>query len=337
MRHFLFCLTTFVGLLPAIAQAEEKSKAVRIVTAPSGKFYIEADPGLTLVMANDRNVRSRLPVPSGDEGENSMDQSDETAPLPMAFISADEQWIFCTKLVGYTDSSAPLLYRHKQDLQYELTTPAPFDTAAWKFFAQQEKVDEKMIGMPREEGEAPHRSIDFVDWSTDSGRLLIALSASIGPPEKGSGGTIFKTGIGWWLCYFNTETGKFELTDRLRAANRDARKRWDSYYEPTEASATMPLSAEPVGHQGPWTPATRQFETADKRLNETYAALLKTLEPAARQQMKQEQREWLIQRDTDAAINANQRWSPFGAAALMEGKAIATEARTADLEKQLKP
>jgi hypothetical protein len=32
----------------------------------------------------------------------------------------------------------------------------------------------------------------------------------------------------------------------------------------------------------------------------------------------------------------NQRWSPFGASALMEGKAIATEARTADLEKQLK-
>jgi len=337
MRHFLFCLTTFVGLLPAIAQADDKSKPVRIMTAPSGKFYIEADPGLTLVMANDANVRSRLPAPSGDEGKNNMDQSDETAPLPIAFISADEQWIFCTKPVGYTDSSVPLLYRHKQDLQYELATPERFENAAWKFFSREEKVDEKMIGRPREEGGAQHRSIDFVDWSSDSRRLLLALSASTGLPEKGSGGTIFKTGIGWWLCYLNTETGKFELTDRLRATNRDARKHWDGYYEPTKASATMPLTAEPIGQEGPWTPVTRRFEVADKRLNEIYAALLKKLEPATREQLKQEQREWLIQRDTDAAIHANQRWSPFGAAALMEGKAIATEARMADLEKQLKP
>ena len=266
-----------------------------------------------------------------------MDQSDETAPLPMAFISADEQWIFCTKLVGYTDSSAPLLYRHKQDLQYELTTPAPFDTAAWKFFAQQEKVDEKMIGMPREEGEAPHRSIDFVDWSTDSGRLLIALSASIGRAEKGSGGGILKKGIGWWLCYFNTETGKFELTDRLRTANRDTRKQWDGYYAPSAAGPMTPLSAEPVGHEAPWTPVKRRFETTDKRLNEVYAALLKELEPAAREQLKKEQREWLIQRDADAAVYANQHWGPFGELALLEGKAIATEARTANLQKQLKP
>jgi len=148
MRHFLFCLTTVVGLLPAITQADDKGKAVQIVTAPSGKFYVEADAGLTLGMANDPNLRSRLPSPSGGEGENNVAESAETAPLPMAFISADEQWIFCTKLVGYTDSSAPLLYRHKQDLQYELATPAPFDNAAWKFFAQQEKVDEKIIGMP---------------------------------------------------------------------------------------------------------------------------------------------------------------------------------------------
>ena len=41
----------------------------------------------------------------------------------------------------------------------------------------------------------------------------------------------------------------------------------------------MPLSAEPVGQEGPWTPATRRCDIADKRLNEIYAALLKKLEP----------------------------------------------------------
>jgi uncharacterized protein YecT (DUF1311 family) len=312
-----------------VVRADDDTTPTRIVTAPSGKFYIVRyteifEPGpherqrLAIVPANDPD--KRIPL-FGDNAE-------PNTTVDLAFISPDENWIYSSDSVCNAR-----LYHRTGEFQYE---PTCLVDRAWQFLAEQEKIDEKLIGM-RAENDVDRRVIDFADWSSDSGRLLIALSASIGPPEKGSGGTIFKTGIGWWLCYFNTETGKFELTDRLRAANRDARKRWDSYYEPTEASATMPLSAEPVGHQGPWTPATRQFETADKRLSETYVALLKTLEPAARQQMKQEQREWLIQRDTDAAINANQRWSPFGAAALMEGKAIATEARTADLEKQLKP
>ena len=83
-------------------------------------------------------------------------------------------------------------------------------------------------------------------------------------------------------------------------------------------------------------PATQRFASADKRLNNVYASLLKGLESAAREKLKQDQREWLIQRDTEAAIYANQRWSPFGDAALVEGKAISTEARVAELEKQLK-
>jgi Lysozyme inhibitor LprI len=331
MKHFLLCLTTLVGLLPAIAQVEEKSKVVRIVTAPTGKFYIEADPRLTLVMANDPNVRSPLPSPSGEKGENNIDQSDETAPLPIAFISPDEQWIFCKK--PEVDRPSPwLFYRHKQELQYELATQESFDNAAWKFFAHQEKVDEKMIGMPRGEGGAQDRSIDFVDWSSDSGRLLIALSASIGPPEEGS-----KTGVAWWLCYFNTSTGAFEITERLRQSNVSARKRLKDFDLLVPPPPTLPLTAEAIGKEGPWIPPVKKFERADKRLNEIYAALLKKLEPATREQLQQKQREWLIQRDADAVINANQRWSPFGAAALMEGKAIATEARTADLEKQLKP
>jgi uncharacterized protein YecT (DUF1311 family) len=332
MRHFLLCLTTLIGLLPAIAQADDKSKPVRIVTAPSGKFYVEADSGLTLVMANDPSVRNPLPNAGGDEGENNVAESD--APLPIVFISPDEQWIFYLKAVhsNYT-SPVPLLYRHKQKLQYELATPEPLDDAAWRFLAQEKKLGEKLVGMPTQDDEVGLRWIDFVDWSSDSRRLLLTLSASIGTEEKGGAG-IFKKGIGWWLCYFNTETGKFELTDRLRTANRDAPTRWDGYYAPAEPGAAMPLLAEPIDHETPWTPATRRFEIADKRLNEIFATLLKKLEPAALEQMKQEQREWLIQRDTGAAIHANQRWSPFGKAALMEGKAIATEARTAELERE---
>lgn len=99
----------------------------------------------------------------------------------------------------------------------------------------------------------------------------------------------------------------------------------------------MPLSAESLGQEGPWAPPTKRFERADKRLNTLYATHLKQLSLSAREQFRQEEREWLIQRDTDAPIYATQRWSPFAAAALIEGQAIATEARIAELEKRLKP
>ena len=311
-----------------IIRADDDTTPTRIVTAPSGKFYIVRyteifEPGpherqrLAIVPANDPD--KRIPL-FGDNAE-------ANTTVDLAFISPDENWIYSSDSVCNAR-----LYHRTGEFQYEQTCLV---ARAWQFLAEQEKIDEKLIGV-RAENDVDNGAIDFADWSCDSRRLLLALSASIGPEEKGGGG-IFKSGIGWWLCYFNTETGKFELTDRLRAANRNARKRWTGSNYPTEASATMPLSAEPVGHEGPWTSATRRFEIADKRLNEIYAALLKKLEPAAREQLKQDQREWLIQRDTDAVINANQRWSPFGKAALMEGKAIATEARTADLEKQLKP
>ena len=312
-----------------VVRADDDTTPTRIVTAPNGKFYIVRyteifEPGpherqrLAIVPANDPD--KRIPL-FGDNAE-------PNTTVDLAFISPDENWIYSSDSVCNAR-----LYHRTGEFQYE---PTCLVDRAWQFLAEQEKIDEKLIGM-RAENDVDRRVIDFADWSSDSGRLLIALSASIGRAEKGSGGGIFKKGIGWWLCYFNTETGKFELTDRLRSANRDTRKQWDGYYAPSAAGPMTPLSAEPVGHEAPWTPVKRRFETTDKRLNEVYAALLKELEPAAREQLKKEQREWLIQRDADAAVYANQHWGPFGELALLEGKAIATEARTANLQKQLKP
>src|ERR1051325_2198114 len=329
MRNLLrYTVTTASALclLSAIAQPEDEPAPERIVGASSsGKFYIVCSgsnktPQLAVVSATDPTIR--LPLPTDEP-------KDENVTLNHVFISPHENCIFPS-----ADSCSAHLYHRTGELHYEAASPACLLESAFHFFSREEKIDEKLIGMRTD---ADTRSIDFVDWSSDSRRLLLALSASIGPAEAGSGGNIFKKGIGLWLCYFNTGTGKFELTDRLHTANRDARKRWDGYYGPGTASATMPLSAESVGQEGSWTPATRRFETADKRLNEIYGALEKKLNQGAREQLKQEQRGWLIQRDTDATIHVNQRWSPFGAAALMEGKAIATEARTAELEKQLKP
>src|SRR5215471_1487506 len=337
MTYFFRCALIAVLVLcfpPVVGHAEEATAPERIVTAPNGKFFIirynqvdqsgeNAGQRLAIVDANDPRTRFPLAISETPDANTTMN---------LAFISPDENWI------SSSDSlCSARLYHRTDDSRYAPASPACLGELAFRFLAAQEKIDQKLIGMTAEDHEVGTRLINFVDWSSDSRRLLLALSASIGPPEEGSGGNIFKKGIGWWLCYFNTGTGKFELTDRLRAVNRDARKQWDGYYGPSTPNAAMPLSAEPVGQESGWTPVNRRFETADKRLNEIYAALQKKLAPAAREQLKQEQREWLIQRDTDAAIHANQRWTPFGAAALMEGKAIPTEQRTTDLEKQLKP
>jgi len=330
MSHLSIVWVMFVVAVCSaeIIRADDDTTPTRIVTAPSGKFYIVR---YTEIFEPAPHERQRLAIVPANDPDKRIplfgDNAEPNTTVDLAFISPDENWIYSSDSVCNAR-----LYHRTAEFQYE---PTCLVDHAWQFLAEQEKIDQKLIGM-RAENDVDRRVIDFADWSSDSRRLLLALSASIGSEEKGGGG-IFKTGIGWWLCYFNTETGKFELTERLRAANRDARKRWDGYGAPSVAGPMMPLSAEPVGHEEPWTPATRRFAIADKRLNEIYAALLKKLEPAAREQLKQDQREWLIQRDTDAAVNANQRWSPFGKAALMEGKAVATEAHTADLEKQLKP
>jgi hypothetical protein len=318
-------------LLAALLCAEEKNEPEQIATSPSGRFHLvrlteedefggKGGQRLVLVPTNDAKTRIALPV----EGK-----LDAKTVVELAFIAPDEHWI----LSKDTFCSARL-YRQTGDLQYGLAEPECLDQLAWHFFAEQEKVDEKLIGLPSGDGPPGQRSLRFVDWSRDSARLLIGLDATIGLPDKESAN--FKAGIASWLCYFNTKTGTFEITHRLREANRGARKRWRSYDAPP-ADLTLPLSAESLGQEGPWAPPTKRFERADKRLNTLYATHLKQLPLSAREQFRQEEREWLIRRDTDAAIYATQRWSPFAAAALIEGQAIATEARIAELEKRLEP
>ncbi len=69
--------------------------------------------------------------------------------------------------------------------------------------------------------------ISFLDWSADSGRLLIDLHGGLtGSVETPDRNLYKKPGVSAWVAYFNTKTKRFELTDRLRARNKGARKRW---------------------------------------------------------------------------------------------------------------
>ncbi len=47
------------------------------------------------------------------------------------------------------------------------------------------------------------------------------------------------------MLYFNTHDGKFELTDRLRAANKGAWKRWENFGKGDDHFKEL-TEAEPV-------------------------------------------------------------------------------------------
>ena len=301
----------------------------RLVSAPNGKFHvdwIEADE-LALV-TSERAASEPMPLPAPRETPE-----DEGAPdSPRAFVSPDDRWVFIAwSGAGYWPVGFAELYRIADEgsVRPEFATRERFDRLAWRFLAEQEKIAENTIAQPRSASEAG-RVLAFGAWSADSARVLVSLSAPFAEQKDDS--VIRQRGIGSWLCYFNVRSGEFELTDRLRAFNRDARKRWVSQYAQA-GRESCPLAAEALGQEQPWPLPKERLERADRQLNELYATLLRKLPPAAQKQLRLEEREWLIQRDTDAVIYAHQSWSPAPEAALLEGKALATEARIARLEK----
>ena len=76
--------------------------------------------------------------------------------------------------------------------------------------------------MPYFAGDSHEGIIDFVAWSHDSNRVLLALRVGDFDGER-------QHGVYRWYLYFNTRDGKFESTDRLRAANKGAWKRWENF------------------------------------------------------------------------------------------------------------
>jgi hypothetical protein len=78
--------------------------------------------------------------------------------------------------------------------------------------------------------------IDFVAWSPDSARVLVSLRAGDFDGER-------TRGVYMWYVYFNS---KFELTERLRAANKGAWKRWENFGEERAATFKELNTAERV-------------------------------------------------------------------------------------------
>ena len=286
----------------AIERAQENPKEVgRRIESPNGTFFVEELPAPTkneagetiddqevwIVSAKDPTARERLP----DFHENSgIDVINGVA------FSPDENWMLVSQHHGSGLNSTYLLHR-KEELKFEHLfksgdAKARSDNEAWKFFSKVEGVPFAKIDA-NEEGP---RQVSFLEWSEDSGRLLIDLHGGLTSRDDLRSDDK-KPGVSLWLAYYNTKTRKFELTDKLRKWNKGARKRWMASGD----EGVLPPSAESIGHEGPDAPVAERLKKYEAELAAMVKRRAGQLDGADRAEFEKKEADWRDKLDDDAA------------------------------------
>lgn len=306
-----------------------------LATAPSGAFrLLWAGKGIPIWLVPAQATQPFEPLVAAKINDlahrflpqDQLESSDALNSPPLTFISPDERWIFVQRSVVF--GGVGILYRRTETPgpqglpRYLPATTERFDSLAWQFYSKETKVPMDEISKPN-----PHagilRKATFGGWSADSGRLLLDLQYREGdsrPP---------------WYCYFNTQTQTFEQTERLRAAALIKPVFTEEGRLDRESTDGRVLNPESIGKEGPETPVLERFTKADTELNRVYSELILKLTPSAQTQLRSEQRQWIIERDAYASAHAIQSWSLRPAASRIEGQAIISEKRSAELAKRL--
>jgi uncharacterized protein YecT (DUF1311 family) len=171
--------------------------------------------------------------------------------------------------------------------------------------------------------------IDFVNWSPDNARLLISLRGPV------HGDADDKPWFTDWSVYFNLPTQKFEYTAYLDRWNSQVFKlAANADYD--ELTSLEPASAEPLADtvsKDDW--EKRQTE-ADRALNEVYHKLLVKLSPADAARLRSDEVAWIKKRDKVSDEFAKQGTPPNPAFRRLQATVDLTNARSAELEAQLK-
>jgi len=278
----------------SIQTVEKPKKPIgRKIESPNGTFFVEElnapakddeghprmDQEVWIVSAKDPETRERLPGFYEEEG---------SGVLNSATISPDEKWIVINQHHG-SHLNSTYLMRRKEGLKFEDAFPDAkwplqeypvnrFDNEVWKFFSKIENVPTKKI----DANELGPTAVSVLEWSEDSGRLLLELHGGLtGDNDIADRGRYDKPGISGWFAYYNTKTGKFELTERLRKANAGARKRWTTEDEGTEA--LLPPSTESIGRE-------RMADASVAERLKKYEAALAEIEKQRRSQLDEADR-----------------------------------------------
>jgi hypothetical protein len=301
----------------SLAKAETPPEEIgQKIESPNGTFFLEELPAPTkneagetmddqevwIVSARDPAKRERLPGFHMAEG---------VGVISGAAISPNENWMLVARHHGSHMNSTQLFHR-KEGLKFENVFPNAnwppdpestdrFDNEAWKFFSKAEGVPLTKIDM-KDLGPEP---ISFLDWSADSGRLLIDLHGGLtGSVETPDRDLYKKPGVSLWVAYFNTKTKRFELTDRLRACNKGARKRWkamDNDNEEAPEEGFVPPSAESIGHEAPDAPVAERLKKYEAELSAMVKRRAGQLDGADRAQFEKKEADWRDKLEEDAA------------------------------------
>ena len=348
-RFIAAILFTFGVTLTNLA-AKPDSSNFALVTAPTGDFQLMRTSNGAIWLVSTKNPTDHVVLPAvqievNTEAAGSMKRvsSDSVERQPECFVSPDERWIFVEVDTGGGNTTGILYQRTpassggSANLRYEPASSKGFDHAAWEFVCKDHKLTESKIGIPDKNG-IWSKTLYFGAWSADSARLLLGLGGTVGKPKtpEEGGPSQWESNV-FELVYFNTQTGAFELTDRLRKANSAQSNGNSGQSDQHAAEADAVLSAESVGQESPEPSVTDRFKKADAELNDTYKKLLNSLSSNEKTQLQNEERAWLAERDIFATIHSSQSWSPFPTASRIEGMAIATEKRVAELQKRLSP
>jgi uncharacterized protein YecT (DUF1311 family) len=331
----------FAASLAALSSAEDQA-TIRLATAPSGEYALDwLKPAAVLrgVALKNPSQTTNLDLPplARPSGQAPREES-----MPLPFISPDSNWVFVPsrdqqeEYPGFSYfEGAAILFRRIQSgggtIEFEPAVSGRFDEAAWTYLAKELKPHSI-------ESTADTRrvfSANFVDWSDDSARLLISVAEGVLSQSKHEW---LESPIDRWYCYFNTKSGQFELTDRVRSADSTpALHEFSSLDDPATVAAVV-INAECVGKETPQGSRKERFEAADKRLNEVYSTLMTQVSSADRQVLREEERDWIQVRDTQAQLQALETWSSGheALARMLESKTTSTEARAAELEKRVK-
>jgi uncharacterized protein YecT (DUF1311 family) len=257
----------------ASAAAEDENKPRVLKTSPSGTFrVVQNGEEFWIVTAADENQRTK------------MHSAELVTPEEFRF-SPDEKWLYVELHHGSCMSGADL-YRRSDSKAARPHDVGPFqpiepslEDGAWVEALKQRLFTENFAD------EGLCAMVRFGGWSDDSGRLLLIIR----------GGQERRETIGRYL-YYNTRTGRFELTPYLRKVNAASGKS----HEIDVLACTEPV--DPLPDEAT---LKQRYATVDKKLNQNYQKMIAKAEKEGKETvagLRQLQRAWLKARDAGLQI-----------------------------------
>lgn len=257
----------------SFAQKTGQPQTQIVYTSPSGALQIEteAKPGsgdeqtetTWVVLTKDPKQRGEKPNVGGD-----LPDDDEF------HCSPDDKW-----LLGLRHGGSGLrdgtLYRILTPLKVELfTSKKSFTELAW--------ANAVKLGACKRDfsAEGLYAMMFFSGWSDDSSRFLIQLQGG----EEKRDMADERDGF----VYFNTRSGKFEMTDYLRKLNR--------------SKSEVVGCAEPVDPLPDEADLKMRFEHLDSQLNKTFGEVIAKIPKESVSAIRDEERDWIKQRDQGVTL-----------------------------------